>query len=165
LAAITRILLYNFGQNPFMTLKIDPRDSAILDALRRDARKTVKQLARELEMPRSTVHDRIQRMEREKVIRQYTVVPDWAAVGRPIEAFVFVSYDPHEKVSQKDVARKIAGIPGVDEVHIISGEWDLLLRVRGESIGKIGDLVVDRLRALKGVGKTITCTNFLTVKE
>jgi DNA-binding Lrp family transcriptional regulator len=54
---------------------------------------------------------------------------------------------------------------GVYEVHIISGEYDLLLKVRGKTLDDIGTLVVDKLRQLKGVGRTITFACFETVKE
>lgn len=53
----------------------------------------------------------------------------------------------------------------VREVYIISGEWDLLLKVRGRDLAEIGQLILDKLRGMKGVGKTITCTCFGTIKE
>ena len=56
-------------------------------------------------------------------------------------------------------------IPGVYEVAVISGEWDMLLKVRAGSVEDIGRLVVDRLRALKGIEKTETCVAFQTIKE
>jgi len=50
-------------------------------------------------------------------------------------------------------------------VHLISGEHDILLKVRGESMERIGDLVIDKLRQMDGVGRTLTCTCFSTVKD
>ncbi|EMR74764.1 transcriptional regulator [Thermoplasmatales archaeon SCGC AB-540-F20] len=64
-----------------------------------------------------------------------------------------------------NLARRIAKLQGINEVHIISGEYDLLLKVRGKSLEEIGKLVVDKLRELKGVGRTLTCACFETVKE
>jgi len=48
---------------------------------------------------------------------------------------------------------------------VISGEWDILLKVRAGSVEEIGALVVDRLRAMKGIEKTETCVAFQTIKE
>ena len=70
-----------------------------------------------------------------------------------------------EQLAQRELANRIAKIPGIYEVHIISGEYDLLLKVRGTSLEDIGKLVIDKLRQLKGVGRTLTCTCFETVKE
>jgi Lrp/AsnC family leucine-responsive transcriptional regulator len=53
----------------------------------------------------------------------------------------------------------------VYEVHLISGEWDMILKVRSSSMKDIGKLVIDDLREIKGVGKTVTCGCFSTVKE
>ncbi len=72
---------------------------------------------------------------------------------------------PNPDLSKRQLAKRIAKIPGVYEVHIISGEYDLLLKVRGKSLEDIGKLVVDKLRQLKGVGKTLTFACFETVKE
>ncbi|MEM2388548.1 MAG: Lrp/AsnC ligand binding domain-containing protein, partial [Candidatus Thermoplasmatota archaeon] len=63
------------------------------------------------------------------------------------------------------LAREIARIENVYEVYIISGEWDLLLKVRGKDMEEIGKLILDKIRAIEGVGKTVTCTCFSVVKE
>ncbi|NJF24029.1 Lrp/AsnC family transcriptional regulator, partial [Thermococcus sp. GR5] len=54
---------------------------------------------------------------------------------------------------------------GVYEVHIIAGEWDLLIKVRAPSSEEVGKIVVDKLREIKGVGQTVTMVSFVTVKE
>jgi len=56
-------------------------------------------------------------------------------------------------------------MPGVYEVHIVTGEYDLLIKVRGKTIEEIGKLVVDKLRVLQGVWKTHTSACFETIKE
>jgi len=53
----------------------------------------------------------------------------------------------------------------VQEVHIITGDWDLLVKLRAESVDAIGKFVVDKLRLIKGLEKTLTCMVFETVKE
>jgi Lrp/AsnC family leucine-responsive transcriptional regulator len=50
-------------------------------------------------------------------------------------------------------------------VHIITGDWDLLIKLRAESVEAIGKFVVDKLRLIKGLEKTLTCMVFETVKE
>jgi DNA-binding Lrp family transcriptional regulator len=53
----------------------------------------------------------------------------------------------------------------VQEVHIITGDWDILIKVRERDVDTIGKFVIDRLRAVKGVEKTLTCVVFETEKE
>jgi DNA-binding Lrp family transcriptional regulator len=144
---------------------LDEKDSAILEELMKDSRKTTKAIAKELEIPRATVHDRIVRMEQRKVIRKYTAVPDYAQLGQGVTAFILAQFEPREGLSQRETADEIADILGISEVHMISGEYDMLLKVRGASMEDIGKLVIDRLRAVKGVARTLTCACFTTVKE
>lgn len=144
---------------------MDEKDSAILEELMKDSRKTTKAIAKELEIPRATVHDRIVRMEQRKVIRKYTAVPDYAQLGQGVTAFILAQFEPREGLSQRETADEIADIQGISEVHMISGEYDMLLKVRGASMEDIGKLVIDRLREVKGVARTLTCACFTTVKE
>jgi len=144
---------------------LDEKDSAILDELMKDSRKTTKAIARNLRIPRATVHDRIVKMEQRGVIRRYTAVPDYDQLGLGVSAFVLVQFEPEDGVSQRETAEEVASIPGIFEVHLISGEYDILLHVRGSSMEEIGRLVIDRLREVKGVSRSLTCACFTTVKE
>jgi len=144
---------------------LDDKDRAILAELRLDSKKTTKTIAEATGVPRTTVHDRIHKMEQSGVIRRYSVVPNHAKIGEPTAAFVFVSYDSSSGTAQRDAARGLAALPGVYEVHMISGDWDILVKVRGASVEAIGALVTDQFRKVSGVGKTVTCAVFQTVAE
>ena len=144
---------------------IDKKDESILDELKKNARKTTKNIAKTVKIPRVTVHDRMQKMVNNGIIKSFTVIPDYQKIGFPSKVFIFVSFLHSTDVSQRELAKRIAKLPCIYEVHIISGEYDLLLKVRGESLEKIGKLVIDQLRALNGVGRTLTCACLETNKE
>lgn len=99
------------------------------------------------------------------IIKSFNISIDYKKIGYTTEVFIFISFIPTPDVSQRELAKRIAKFPGVYEVHIISGEYDLLLKVRGKSLEEIGVIVVDKLRQLKGVGRTLTFACFETVKE
>ncbi|MEM3335768.1 MAG: Lrp/AsnC ligand binding domain-containing protein, partial [Thermoplasmata archaeon] len=61
--------------------------------------------------------------------------------------------------------KKISVMKNVEEVHIIAGEWDLIVKVRGSSVEEIGELVVENLRNIEGVEKTMTIVVFETVLD
>jgi DNA-binding Lrp family transcriptional regulator len=144
---------------------VDAKDLAILRELQRDARQSVTELAGTIGAPRATVQERIRKLERSGVILQYTARVAHDKLGLPATAFVLVSFLPGGSVSQRELAQRIARLEGVAEVHVISGEWDILLKVRGASMEEIGRLVIDRLRTVPGVGRTVTCASFWTVRE
>jgi DNA-binding Lrp family transcriptional regulator len=50
-------------------------------------------------------------------------------------------------------------------VHIITGDWDLLIKLKGENVDTIGKFIIDKLRLVKGIEKTLTCMVFETCKE
>lgn len=57
---------------------------------------------------------------------------------------------------QRDMADEISNLKGVYEVHLMSGEWDMILKVRASSMEKIGELVIDNLREIRGIEKVTT---------
>jgi DNA-binding Lrp family transcriptional regulator len=148
-----------------LLIMIDANDQRILNELRVDARTPVQQLARRLRMPRSTVQHRINRMRQEGTIQRIVAIPDFDKIGLPVTAFILLSYMPTSRVSQQDLAQSIARLPNVSEVHVVAGQWDLIVKARGASLRQIGELVVNQLRQIPGVGQTVTCGCFFTVKE
>ena len=148
-----------------MSNMIDEKDKIILEELKKNSRNSTKNIATKVKIPRVTVHDRIKKMLEKGVIKSFNVIIDYKKIGLSTEVFIFVSFLPNPEVSQRQLAKSISKLPGVSEVHIISGEYDLLLKVRGKSLEEIGKLVIDKLRQLKGVGRTLTCACFETVKE
>lgn len=144
---------------------LDEKDLAILGILKKDSRRSTKAIATELEMPRATVHERIKRLVEKGIIKGFTVKLDHAKMGRPITAFILISFLPEPTISQRNLAQDIAMMEGVQEVHLISGEYDILVKVRGASMESIGSLVIDRIRTLRGVGRTLTCSSFAAVKD
>ena len=105
------------------------------------------------------------------IIKSYTVQPDYAKLGYPITVFLLVSYESgqhnseNKEVTQHKLAERIASLDQVYEVHIITGEYDILVKIRGKSLEEIGHLVVDKIRQLKGVGKSYTLASYYTIKE
>jgi Lrp/AsnC family leucine-responsive transcriptional regulator len=140
------------------------KDRRILDELMVDARKSVVDISNDLGIPRATVQERIQRMKQSGVIRKFVAMPDYSLLGRPVTAFILVSFIAGA-VSQRELGQQISQMPRVDEVHLITGEWDIILKVRVASMDELGKLILDKLRAMKGVMRTVTCVCFNTLKE
>jgi len=143
---------------------LDEKDRRILDELMKDARKSVVDISNDLGIPRATVQERIEKMKRTGLIKKFAAVPDYAQLGRPVTVFILVSFMPGT-VSQRHLGEQISHLLRVEEVHLITGEWDIMLKVRTESMDELGKLVLDKLRAMKGVMRTVTCVCFNTVKE
>jgi DNA-binding Lrp family transcriptional regulator len=148
-----------------MTTELDELDRQILASLKRDGRMGAADLARELQQPRTTIAERIKRLEERKVILGYTARVNNAELGEGVVSFVMASFTPASGTSQKEVAKRIARLHGVEEVFVISGEWDILAKVRGSSIESIGELVLEKIRTTPGVARTLTMASFAAIRE
>jgi Lrp/AsnC family transcriptional regulator, leucine-responsive regulatory protein len=154
-----------------MSSKLDEKDLAILQLIQENSKLTANQIAKKINTPITTVFAKTKRMEQLGIIKQYRAILNPEKLNLGTSAFILasVSYTTTKTdgapVSQRDVAEEIARFPEVQEVHIITGDWDLLVKLRAENVEAVGRFVVDKLRLIKGLEKTLTCMVFETVKE
>ena len=153
-----------------MTVKLDEKDVAILALIQENSKLTARQIAQRINAPITTVFAKTKRMEELGIIREYRAVLAPEMLDAGTAAFILASVSYRAKaddvpVSQRAVAEEIGKFPEVQEVHIITGDWDLLIKLRAERVEAIGKFVVDKLRLIKGLEKTLTCMVFETVKE
>ena len=147
--------------------KLDEKDLEILRILSTDAKLTTKEVAKRIQSPVSTAFSRIKRLEKEGVIKRYVALLDPKRLQRGTVAFILVSFTTQGQgpLSQREVADKIKEFAEVQEVHIITGDWDILLKVRISDVEELGRFVVDKLRSVKGINKTVTSLVLATEKE
>jgi DNA-binding Lrp family transcriptional regulator len=153
-----------------MLAKLDEKDLAILMLIQEDSKLTAKQISKKVNAPLTTVFAKMKRMEEQGVIRGYRALVAPEKLGAGTSAFILASVSYRSQtdgvpISQRTVAEEIAKFAEVQEVHIITGDWDLLVKLRAESVDAIGKFVVDKLRLISGLEKTLTCMVFETVKE
>ena len=152
------------------TATLDDKDREILMILMDDAKVSAKDISAKIVSPITTVYSRIKRLEDSGVIKGYKPILDAGRLGRPTTAFIFVSftYRPpgtDKDLDQREVAKKVGRYPEVQEVHIITGDWDFLIKVKEKDVNAVGRFVVDKLRTVPGISKTLTIMVFDTVKE
>lgn len=151
-------------------MTLNEKDASILTELQQDSNQSLKRISKKLGIPMSTVHERIRKLEKDGTIKSYTALIDGEKVGRPTTAFVLlelyttIPFD-QKIVHPKTTAAEVAKLPGVQEVHVITGDKDILVKIKGASIREIGDLVLDKLIRIRGVKRTLTLEVLATAKE
>jgi len=153
-----------------MESRLDAKDIAILTLVQRNCKLTAREIAKKIDSPITTVFAKIKRMEELGIIKEYRAVLDPKKLDCGTAAFILASVtygatNGGKPFSQRDRAAEIARFPEVQEVHIITGDWDLLIKLRAENVEPIGQFVIDKLRFVKGIEKTLTCMVFETFKE
>jgi Lrp/AsnC family leucine-responsive transcriptional regulator len=150
--------------------QLDSKDIKILRLLQDNCKITAKEIAKKIDSPITTVYSKIKRMEEIGTIKQYKAILDSRKLDKATTAFILMSfaYRPggrEKPLSQREVAKKISTIPEVQEAHIITGSWDILVKIRTDHVDTLGKLVMDKLRTIQGIENTLSCIVYETVKE
>ena len=149
---------------------LDQKDRKILRELERDCRQRTNQIAKATNIPVTTVHNRIKKLSSTGHIASFRAVLDPDKLDKPLVSFVFVSLnrsaiDNSENHTDRDLISKIAGHPAIQEVHTVTGDWDLLLKIRARDISELEDIITTQLREPKLIERAQTICAMATYKE
>ncbi|MEZ5774490.1 MAG: Lrp/AsnC family transcriptional regulator [Hyphomicrobiaceae bacterium] len=125
------------------------KDEALIALLKANAREPVASLARKLGLSRTTVQDRLRRLEETGVIAGYDVR---LAGNRPegIRALVTLSVEPRLTV---EVTAALRRFPEIETLMSVSGKYDMVAMIRVADAGAV-DRVLDRIGVTRGVLRT-----------
>ncbi len=133
-------------------MDMDRTDRELLALLRENARLSTTELARRLDLSRTTVQSRIERLERQKIITGYTVKGGGADELSHIKAHVMITAVPKLTPAVEATLRQI---PQVRTLHSVSGIYDFIAVLAAPTVGEL-DLLIDGIGALDGVERTTT---------
>src|SRR5260221_772105 len=108
---------------------LDEKDRAILRLLQANAKITAREIAAQVHLSTTPVHERIRRLEETGVIRQYAALLDHSKVKKGLLAICYVSLKEHNNRSAARFIKTIHELPEIVEWYIISAEFDFLLQV------------------------------------
>ena len=131
---------------------------AILELLEHDARMDAAQIAVMLGTSEQQVRDEIERMEQEGIILAYKTIinTDKADHGERVEALIEVRVTPQRNLGFEAVAERIRRFDEVQTVYLMSGAYDLMVVLEGQSMRQIALFVAQKLSTLDGVLSTAT---------
>jgi DNA-binding Lrp family transcriptional regulator len=132
-------------------LSLDKKDFALLAALQQNASRRLEDLAKLVKLAPSSVHDRLRKLEREGIIRQWTIKLDAPALGLGVLAFVGI----RATKSCFELVDALRAIPVIEECHSVAGELSMMLKVRVASTAALLELS-ESLRAIPGIEQTET---------
>jgi DNA-binding Lrp family transcriptional regulator len=136
---------------------MDGTDRQIVEALRADGRMSMRSLADLVHISRANAYARVARLERDGVITGYAAHVDPVRYGYALSAYVYLDIAQR---SWKSVRSQLLAMPDVDHVALVSGEHDILLRVRARDAVSLRDVVLTRLQEIPEVRSTQTILIF-----
>jgi len=140
---------------------LDDLDVAILRRLNQDARKSFRDIARDLEVSISTVSNRVKRLESEGIILGYAPLLDEKKLGYDVLAVIGIRIS---KGKLLEVQRKIAREDKVIDVYDVTGEYDSVVIARLRNTKEL-DAFIKRLVAMENVERTYTQVVLNVVKQ
>jgi DNA-binding Lrp family transcriptional regulator len=143
--------------------KLDTLDKKILCELQDDATISYKDLAVKIGAPESTIYDRTKRLKERKIIKAIVPLLDSNKLGILTTAFIRVSIDNISEIRR--IAEQLAELEEVVEVHEISGEWDILIKVKVGNNRELRDLEVEKIGKINGIRGLYSLICIGTVKE
>jgi DNA-binding Lrp family transcriptional regulator len=135
-------------------VEVDDLDLTLLRALAVDARQSQRALARAVGMSPPAIADRLARLERVGAIRGYRVDVDWAALGYPVVVYLAVTANPGVDLSE--IVREIRALPEAQDMSVVTGAFDLLVRLRVRDHTHLRELLLNTIFQIPGVQRTET---------
>lgn len=115
-------------------MKLDDRDRLLIDLLRRDARRPVVALAKDLNLSRSATQERLARLQSAGVIGGFTIREGRVGAARQ-SAYLMVAFEPGIRCAQ--LVPKLLHIPSIGMIHSVTGPIDLIIRVDADDVAGI----------------------------
>ncbi len=109
--------------------------------------------------------ERVRRLERDGVITGYHARVNPAALDAALLVFVEISMSSKSERTFEDFRREVLCVPQVLECHLVSGDFDYMVKARIKEISQYRNLLGDILLRLPGVTQTRSCVVMEEVKE
>jgi len=131
-------------------MDLSRNDRRLIKALKLNARQTISELSRELDLSRTTVQKRLAQLEASGIIAGYKLKLGDAYQSRTFQAYVNLVVDPH---LGSQVASALEGMSELEALYTVSGKIDLVAIIRVNAPAEL-DSVLDRIGEMDGVRDT-----------
>jgi len=139
-------------------MNVDDKDFAIINALKENSRLPIRDIARLTKLRPSTVHQRILRLKEKGVIEKFTLKLNNKAVGEGFIVFMLIKTKPSAMLD------KLINNEHVKDFFGITGEYDLLLKLKFEDVDEFNDFIL-KFRKEQLIQTTLTMVATANVKE
>ena len=140
-------------QSATSVLPLDEKDKAILRYIQFNAKATVREIAANVHLSTTPVHERIKRMEEEGVILQYATLLNYSRIHKGLMAICYISLKEHNKKSGGKFIKTLQEMPEVTEFYIISGAFDFMLKIVVGNMDDYYDFHVNKLGQVDNIGQ------------
>ncbi|MCP5239448.1 MAG: winged helix-turn-helix transcriptional regulator [Rhodocyclaceae bacterium] len=145
--------------------ELDKIDRRILDLLQKDGRTTMTDLAAKVGLSTTPVTERVRRLEREDVITGYHARVNPKALGKNLLVFVEIKLSAKSGEVFERVKKEMLFVPEVMECHLVSGDFDYLIKARMSEMGEYRRLLGNILLKLPAAAESRSYVVMEELKE
>lgn len=145
-----------------MTHTLDKTDRSILRLLQGNARLTIQEIGRQINLSKTPVHERIKQLERASVIERYVTIIDKKKVGNGVMVYCQVTLDKQTRDTFAEYDAAVRDLPEVLECNRVSGTFDYLLKIVSRDMETYNRFYQDRLSVIAG---TLHISSFFVMAE
>ncbi len=137
---------------------MDEKDKHIIDTLTEDGSLTTREISKKTGVPITTVHKRIKKLKEQGIIKRFTIELDYKQLGKGFPVLILVCCDykllRELKKDQHKLAKEIQTLPEVECVDIVTGEIDLVVRIRVKDVEEFDAFLLKRFQKIAGIDRT-----------
>ena len=145
--------------------KLDRTDRRILECLQTDGRISNVDLARKVNLTPTPCIERVKRLERHGYIRGYTALLDPQMVGASLLVFVEIDLSHNSPDAFRKFREEARKLPEVLDCHLVSGNFDYLIKARVSDMKAYRELLGDKILSLPSVNGSRSYVVMEEVKE
>ena len=135
-------------------MEFDLIDKKLLMLLQDDSKKTTKELSNKLNLSVTAVYERIKKLEREGIIRNYVALLDRTKIKKSFVVFCHIKLIQHTKEYLNTFEHEVTQLTEVLECFHVSGDYDYILKICVGSMEEYREFMVTKLTNLKHIGST-----------
>ncbi len=124
----------------------------------------IARIAKKIKEPSTTIHYNIKKLEKEGVIKTYKAVFDYKKIGIEFCSYVLINLAPEEYSNPERIARELIKFPQIECIDIVTGDYELILKIRTKNIEEYYEFVKNIL-SRKGIVKIKSLNSLKQIKS
>lgn len=137
---------------------IDEKDRNILEILKDHSDWTTRIIAKKINLPITTVHNRLKKLRKEGIIKKYTIETDNRKLERNFVSYVLISANlqmlKQKHKTQYDLVKELKKFWFIERADIVSGGADLVAIVRVKDVDEFNAVLLEKIQLIWGIEKT-----------
>ncbi len=129
-------------------IELDEIDKRIIQLLKQNSRLSFSELARQFGFSDVAIRKRVEKLVERGVIKRFTCEINYAKLGRPVSAFVFVKTRADRT---NDVLEALKAIPDVEQIYQVMGDYDIIIKTNVPDIPSLKELTDEKIAGIHGV--------------